>query len=582
MIQPQAGVAAAPRPTWSTACPDWERRIVARQSLIPFPPLYPQQAVRALEVFKSLKIVDAPKIVDAVTGERRTPTFGDLAAQWVFDFVAAIFGAYDEVSGERLINEFFLLISKKNGKSTLAAGIMVTAAILNWRDYQELNILAPTITVAGNSYGPAVGMIRADEQLSDLFHVRDHLRLIKHRVTNAELKVIAADTETAGGSKSGFNLVDEIWIFGKRHNAKGMLKEALGGLSSRPEGFNIYLTTHSDEPAAGVMKEKLDYARAVRDGDETDPQFLPVLYEWPKAMLAAEAYLEPKNFYITNPNLDFSVRQEWLKAQLKKEQCGEGDGLQLFLAKHLNVEIEGKLTVDRWAGADHWPACADPSITLETLIERCEVVVAGIDNGGSDDLFGFTAAGREIETGAWLLWTRAFALKTVLKVRPGIASRLEDFAREGSLELCERGGDIIKAVCGFLKIIDKAGRFPEKAGIGVDAGHYGVLVDALEEIKMGPPRLLGVNPQAYTMNSAIEALDWKLVDREAAHDGSALMTWCVGNAKVEKRKNMKLITKEVSGAGKIDPLISALIAVKLLEAGPQAQSGPRDIEIAFS
>jgi phage terminase large subunit-like protein len=86
-----------------------------------------------------------------------------------------------------------------------------------------------------------------------------------------------------------------------------MLREATGGLASRPEGFTIFLTTQSDEPPAGVFKQKLQYARDVRDGKVVDPRFVPVIYEFPDDMIKAGEHRKPENFGLVNPNLGFSV-----------------------------------------------------------------------------------------------------------------------------------------------------------------------------------------------------------------------------------------------------------------------------------
>lgn len=561
---------------WTTACPDWAERLRARKSIIP-PPIFADQAEYALSIFKQLKVVDLPKVYDSGTEEWRPPTFGECSEDWVFDFVRAIFGGYDADTGKQLIREYGLLISKKNTKSTIAAGIMLTALIICWRQEEEHLILAPTKEVADNSFKPAAAMVRADDELMDMFHIQDHIRTITHRETRNSLKVVAADTDTVSGKKAGRILVDELWLFGKRANAVAMFMEALGGQVSRDEGWVIYLTTQSDDPPAGVFKEKLLYWRDVRDGKVHDPKTLGILYEFPEEMIESKAFLDRANFYITNPNLGRSVSAEWIEDQVKLLRARTDGAFQQFLAKHLNIEIGLNLRSDRWAGADHWLTRGHRALTLSSLLERSEVVTAGIDGGGLDDLLGLAFIGRERGTGNWLHWGRAWAHPSVLERRKEIEPRLRDFERAGELVIVRQIGDDTAELADLIRNVYDAGLFPEKNAIGADQNGV-TFNDALIDADIPENLIVGVS-QGWKLGGIIKTVERKLAEGTFLHGGQALMAWSVGNARIELRANGILITKQASGTAKIDPLMALFDAAQLMALNPAA--GVKKIQQGF-
>lgn len=561
-------------PKWTTACPDWAERLRAGKSIIP-PPIFPEEAEAGLAVMRDLRIVDAPG----------SPRMEDACGQWVFDLAATIFGAYDAQTGRRLIKEWFVMLPKKNFKSGLAASIMLTSLIRNWRRSAEFTILAPTKEVAENSFGPAKDMVtflEEDEdedcsELADLIHVQEHYKTLTHREMNAKLKVIAADASTTAGKKSVGLLVEELWLFGKQANAKDMLREAGGGLASRPEGFVIYITTQSDEPPAGVFKEKLDYARKVRDGEIHDPQFMPIIFEHPPEMVKSEECLLLKNLPMVNPNLGYSVDEVFLQREFQKAADEGKDSLKGFLAKYGNVEVGLKLRSDRWAGADHWLARGDRSLTFAELLKRSEVVTVGIDGGGLDDLLGLALTGRERGTGNWLHWGRAWAHPSVLERRMEIAPRLRDFEKVGDLVLVNRIGEDTDELAAIIREVYDYGLLPEKNAIGADQNGV-TFNDALLDAEIPEDLIVGVS-QGWRLGGIIKTVERKLAEGTFLHGDQPLMAWSVANARIEARANGIVITKQASGTAKIDPLMALFDAAQLMALNPSA--GVRKIQQGF-
>jgi phage terminase large subunit-like protein len=439
-------------------------------------------------------------------------------------------------------------------------------------------------------------MVAADDDLVDLLHVNKNTKEITHLLTKAVLKIVSADSNTAAGKKAAFVLIEELWLFGKKANAGSMLQEATGGLISRPEGFVIYITTQSDEPPAGVFREKLDYFRDVRDGKIDDPSSLGVLYEFPDAMIEDESYLDPENWYVTNPNMGRSVRLEWLERKLLKIQSGddeEGDTYQSFLAKHLNVEIGMRQRGNRWAGANYWEASADPELVrldhfaaLDRFLERCEVVVVGVDGGGLDDLFGLTLVGREpeeIEVPAmvngretsvkmkrWLTWSHAWCHRDVLKRRKKIAPTLLDFAQAGHLTIVDVALEDLASIVDIISTVKSSGLL---SSVAVDPAGLGEFVDALAsseiDITQDNGLLVGV-PQGFALMNAIKTAERRLSNGMLRHAGGTMMTWCVSNLKIEPTATAIRATKQTAGDAKIDPAMALFDAVTMMVKNPEA------------
>lgn len=542
--------------SWSTACPDWEYRLLNRLPLVPDLPLFDEEAARALRIFKRLKLPD-------VIGQ---PTMAEASTDWFFAIVEALFGSYDPETNRRMIQEFFLVIPKKNAKSSNGGALMVVALIVNRRPEGEFLLVAPTKEIADIAFKQASGTIRVDPELEKLFHIQRHIRLITNRRTGATLQIKAADTDVITGSKALGTMIDETHVFAARPRAAEVFVELRGALAARPDGFLFQTTTQSKSPPSGVFRQELMMARAVRDGKMELP-LLPIIYELPHRLAKDGGWKRRELWSLVNPNLGRSVDEQFLEREIRKAEEQGPETLALLASQHFNVEIGLSLPFDHWRGADHWEHAEEPGLTLDAILERSEVCTVGIDGGGLDDLLAVAVVGRERVTRRWLVWAKAWVHESVLQLRKSEASRLRDLEADGDLIIVDDMEAAFQMVADVAAEVNAVGLLSR---VGLDPMGVGAVVDALAEREIeGADRVVGIS-QGWTLNGAIKTAEIKLANGTMVHCGQALMAWAVGNAKTEPKGNAITITKAAAGTGKIDPLMALFDAVMLMSRNPEA------------
>lgn len=537
------------------SCPDWADRMKAGQSILPdIQGLDLATGERAVRIFDKLRLYD-------VEG---TPTLADACGDWFRDIVRVIFASRDPVTKARAIRELFLLVPKKNSKTSYGALLMLTALLMNERPNAQMIMTAPVQDVAEIAFNCAKGAIDLDKTLSSIFHVRDHLKTIEHRTTKAKLEIMTFDPATLTGQKCAAVLIDELHEVALKAKAANAIRQLRGGMLPFPEAFMAFITTQSPAPPVGVFHAELQKARAIRDGTR-EGAMLPVLFEFPEAMQRSDEWRDPANWPMVTPNDGRSISIPRLVEEYKVAEATGKDELAAWASQHLDVEMGIALHSDRWVGIDFWVKQGIPEgLTLKDVLKRSEVITIGVDGGGLDDLLGLSVLGRQEDSNDWLHWGHAWAHPIVLDRRKSEASLLRDFEADGDLTIVENMGDDMIGVADIVEECEDSGLLDN---IGVDQAGVGSIVEAIKGRGILPERFIGV-PQGWKLQGAILTMERKLASGEFHHGGRRMMAWTVGNAKSEPRGNAVMITKQSSGKAKIDPLMALFDSVALMGMNP--------------
>src|SRR5712691_1653041 len=220
-------------------------------------------AKRALEFF--------PSCIQHVKGELAGTPF--ILADWQAAIVANIFG-WLRPDLTRRYREILLFVPRRNGKTALAAGIVLYVLFCDGEKGSECYSAAADKDQAALVFAHVKGMVLQEPEFQSRSQIYETYKSVVVGTTGNVYRVISAEANTKHGFNSHLVIVDELHA---QPNAE-LVDVLLTSTGSRRQPIVLNMST-SDWDRPSVCNEKHDYASKVRDGVIEDPAFLPIIYE---------------------------------------------------------------------------------------------------------------------------------------------------------------------------------------------------------------------------------------------------------------------------------------------------------------
>jgi phage terminase large subunit-like protein len=451
---------------------------------------------------------------------------------WQQYVLGEIFGRL-KPDGTRQYRQAYIEIPKKNGKSTLLAGISLYVLLADGEQGAEVYGAASDREQAGIIYREAAAMVRSSPSLSKVLEVVDSRKSIIHKASNSFYRVLSADAFRAEGLNIHCLLFDEL------HAQRGdrRLWDALRyGGAARRQPLVLSITTAGEANKTHLWYEQHDYAERCIADKTFDPAFFGCIY----AADREDDWQKPKIWKKANPSLGETISEESFASDCR-EAANSATKLSSFLRYRLNIPTT---TETRWVRPDQIAACmGEYSAPLANRECWC-----GLDLASTFDTTAFVAwfPGEDgifdVYAHFWMPAENASEREKTDRVP------YSQWQREGWLTLTDgKSTDY-----GILKRDIMA--FCDQhtcRSLAIDRWNATMLAQELAAEGL-PVAMFG---QGFaSMSSPTKALEAKLVDGTLRLNGNALLSWQLGNAAVQMDPagNVKLSkaksTERIDGA----------------------------------
>jgi phage terminase large subunit-like protein len=476
-----------------------------------------------------------------------------LLEPWQKKILTDIFGTLDRKTGLRRYRKVYLEIPRKNGKSTLIAGIALTMLVLDAEPGAEIVVAAADTDQARIVFECAKQMVLRSKVLSR--RIRCYRRTLVHMVDGlpvGRIDVISADAATKHGKNASCVIIDELHAQPNRD----LYDVLLTSMGSRRQPLFISITTAGWDRNS-ICWEEHEYAERVITGVIDDPTYYGVIY----AAGPDDDWKLPETWSKANPNLGVSVKIAFLEQQCRtamENPAFENTFRRLYLNQWTEQET-------RWIPMDKWDACAGTRTVAELReMLRGWTCYAGLDLSSRIDLTAFVLVfppqrGEE----KWFVLSFPFIPGDEMRRRIN-RDRVPYDAWEKQGFLTVLPGERINqdAVIGVVERLRQHYTFKHVAFDRWGADH---VVNALERSGF---EVVEFGQGMKSMSPPMKEIVAKLLAGEIEHGGDPVLRWAASSvvATTDEAGNAKPVKPDrLQSANRIDPFVATLMALDCAE-----------------
>ena len=460
---------------------------------------------------------------------------------WQEEYVKNLLSWKHKSTGLRKYRTTYLEIPRKNGKTTLAAGILLYMLLVDKENGKEVYSAATTRDQAGLVYEIAAGMVSNSPMLKS----RCELIKSKKRIVTADgyFQACSAEAGAIHGTNPHCVVFDELHLQKDRE----MWEAFHTGFGARTQPVFMAITTAGHDRSS-VCWEQHEYSRNIIDGNIQDDSFYPLLFgagqedDWKSEETWAKA----------NPCLDVSLNREYLRAECKQAQ--EIPGLEnSFRRLHLNQWTEQE---SRLISMNEWDKCA---ASIEIAEFDGGVCFGGLDLSSTRDVTAFVllfpkADGVNVFPYFWIpednINKRAAQDQRVIR----------SFADAGFVEVTE--GNEVDVMHVAKRITEICAPFDVRR-IGFDPWNAAGPTQRMKELGIPEDVLIKMVQGTSTYNEAIKQMLSMLGSQRLKHDGNKVLRWMASNAAGLADSNGNLKFHKGKSGDKIDGMTALGMALAL-------------------